>query len=122
MADYFLVLDAAAFEGRVRPALAESWRRRSFDPCRGLCADLLPAARAYARRYHTGTEPSLVERVVGGLPFDRAFWRALAGEVLLFSAADIPEFQTCPDTLCCLLAPSHCNIDVQERMRLAPIQ
>jgi hypothetical protein len=45
-----------------------------------------------------------VGQVARGLPYDRHFWRALVGEVLLFAADDIPEFQTCADTLCCLLA------------------
>ena len=65
MADYFLMLDAAAFEGRVRPALAASRRLHSFDPCRALCAELAPAARAYAERYHVGGDESLVDRVAG---------------------------------------------------------
>jgi hypothetical protein len=104
MADYFLLLDGKTFEGEVRPSLAASWRERTFGPCRNLCASLAPAALAYAERYHTGGE-SLVARVAGGLPFDRAFWRLLVGEVLLVAAVDIPEFQTAPDTLARLLAP-----------------
>ena len=56
MSDYFLLLDAALFEEHIRPALAASWRMRSFQPCRSLCASLLPAARTYAERYHTGPE------------------------------------------------------------------
>jgi hypothetical protein len=105
MADYFLVLDAATFEGRTRPALAAAWRAQNFGPCRDLCAALVPAAHSYAERYHTGDGEPLLGRVFGGLPFDRRTWRSLVGEVLLFSALEIPEFQTSPDTLCCLLAP-----------------
>jgi hypothetical protein len=104
MADYFLLLDERTFEGEVRPALAASWRQRNFEPCRALCASLAPAARAYAERYHTGGE-SVIVRAAGGLPFDRAFWRLLVGEVLLVAAVDIPEFQTTPETLARLLAP-----------------
>jgi hypothetical protein len=122
MADYFLALDADAFEGRARPALAESSRRRSFEPCRDLCAALLPAARAYAERYHTGADEPLLTRAARGLPFDRALWRALVGEVLLYSALEIPEFQVNADALCCLLAPQHYRDGVSERARLAPIQ
>jgi hypothetical protein len=122
MADYFLVLDGAAFEGQVRPALAESWRRRSFEPCRALCAGLVSAARSYAERYHTGDAEPLVARVAAGLPFDRAYWRALVGEVLLFEAVEIPEFQTCAETLCCLLAPEQVQAGFVLRERLAPIQ
>ena len=104
MADYFMLLDAAAFEGRTRPALAASWRLRSFDPCRALCVELAPAVRAYAERYHVGGEESLPARVAAGLPFDRDYWRGLVAEVLLYTAVDIPEFQTCEDALCLLLA------------------
>jgi hypothetical protein len=121
MADYFLLLDADAFELRFRPALAAAWRLRSFEPCRALAAELTPAARSYAERYHVGGEP-LLARVAAGLPFDRAFWRGLVGEVLLFSAAEIPEFQVCEEVLCCLLAPDHYRGAVAERGRLAPIQ
>jgi hypothetical protein len=104
MADYFLLLDGRTFEDEVRPALAASWRQRSFEPCRALCASLAPAARTYVERYHIGGE-SLVVGVAGGLPFDRSFWRLLVGEVLLVAAVDIPEFQAAPDTLARLLAP-----------------
>jgi len=105
MADYFLMLDAAAFEGRTRPALAASWRLRSFDPCRAPCAELVPAARAYAERYHVGGDEPMLARVAAGLPFDRDYWRALVAEVLLCTAVEIPEFQTCEDALGLLLAP-----------------
>ena len=122
MAEYFLVHDAAAFEGEVRPALAAAWRRRSFEPCRPLCARLAPAARSYAERYHTGPEEFVLERVAGDLPFDRTIWRTVAGEVLLFAALDIPEFPSNADTLCCLLAPEHYRNGVTGREQLAPIQ
>ncbi len=121
MADYFLMLDAASFEGRVRRTLAASRRLRSFDPCRALCADLAPAARAYAERYHVGGDDPLVCRIAAGLPFDRDVWRALVGEVLLFTAVEIPEFQTCEETLCRLLAPGRCDAEMTERELLPPI-
>ncbi len=105
MADYFLLLDGAAFEETVRPALAESRRQRSFEPCRALCAALLPAAREYAVKYHVRHVEPLPAAVAAGLPFDRSTWRALVSEVLLYSAVEIPELQTCPQTLCCLLSP-----------------
>ena len=121
MADYFLMLDAAAFEGRVRPALAASRRLRGFDPCRALCAELAPAAHAYAERYHVGGDEPLVVRVAGGLSFDRDAWRALVGEVLLFTAVEIPEFQTCEETLGALLAPEQEGKEITERESLPPI-
>jgi hypothetical protein len=102
MADYFLPLDADLF-GRLRRALAESRARRHFEPVRPLCVELLPAARAYAARYHVADEP-LPVAVLAGLAFDRAVWRSLVGELLLYAAAEIPEFQTAEQTLTHLLA------------------
>jgi hypothetical protein len=122
MADYFLMLDAVAFEGRARPALAASWRQRSFAPCRSFCAELLPAAGAYAEQYHVGADEPLLARVVDGLPFDRDRWRAVVGEVLLFTAVEIPELQTCEETLCRLLAREHYRDAADQRERLAPVQ
>jgi hypothetical protein len=120
--DYFLVQDAAPFKQTVCPALAEAWRRRSFEPCRELCRQLIPAAREYARRHHTGDLDDLLARVLEGLPFDRAGWRLLVGEVLLFTAREIPEFQDVSESLCCLLAPEAYRAGIVDRVRLAPIQ
>jgi hypothetical protein len=105
MSDYFLVLDAALLEEQIRPALAASWRQRSFAPCLDLCRALLPAARDYWERYHVGPDEPLLSRVVAGLEFDRPFWRALVGEVLVFAATEIPELQTCQETLVQLVGP-----------------
>jgi hypothetical protein len=122
MADYFLCLDAKTFLERIRPALADSWRQRSFEPCRRLCDELLPAARDYIQRYHTGDDQPLVARIAEGFPFDRACWRLLVGEVLLFAAVEIPEFPSNADTLCCLLAGDHYRRAVSERAEFAVIQ
>jgi hypothetical protein len=105
---YFLLHDPAQFHQVIRPPLGEAWRRRSFEPSRPLCAALDPAAVAFAERYHTGPEESLLSRVArGGVPFDRDVWRLLVGEVLLYGAASVPELLTAPDTLCYLLAGGH---------------
>jgi hypothetical protein len=122
MAEYYFLLDAMAFETTMRPALAASWKARSFEPCRGLCDLLLPAARAYAERYHTGGDEPLLARAPRGLVFDRHTWRALVSETLLFGAAEIPEFQVCAETLCCLLAPDQYRAGTHERALFAPIQ
>jgi hypothetical protein len=122
MADYFLMLDAAAFESRARPALGAAWRTRCFEPCRMLCAELMPAALAYAERYHVGGEEPLLARVAAGLTFDRHVWRGVVAEVLLVAAVEIPEFQTCEETLCLLLAPDRLGADATLREGLAPIQ
>jgi hypothetical protein len=107
MSDYILVHDATTFEERLRPALARSWQTRSFEPCRPLCAEMQAAAQTYKDRYHLGDTTSFVAQVAAGLPFARDWWRMLVGELLLFTALEIPEIQTAADTLCCLLAPGH---------------
>jgi hypothetical protein len=122
VAGYFLLFDGNLFAERLRPALAAGWRQRSFSPCRELCQSLLPHVAEFDRRYHVGEGASLIKEVARGLTFDRAFWRTLVGELLFYAADEIPEFQTCPDTLCCLLAPEHYRQDVRERERLAPVQ
>jgi hypothetical protein len=122
LADYFLCWDAHLFEEQVRPALARAALARSFAPCRALCEQLLSAARRYAESCHLGPTPSLVEEVAAGLPFDRGLWRQLVGEILLFAAAEVPQFPLNADTLCCILAPEHYRDRVDERNRFAPIQ
>lgn len=123
MADYFFVLDAADFENRTRLALASAWQLRSFDDIRPFCAGLLPAARAYAERYHTGDIDPLLARVAAGnVPFDRALWRSLVAEVLLFSAVEIPEFQVNAATLTYLLTPNSAQLDIHDRTRFSPIR
>src|SRR5271167_3067506 len=97
---YFLLLDHAAFHQRLRPALAASWRQRSFEPCRPICAELLPAALAFAERYHTGRDGLLLAQVADGLP----------------------EMQTAPDSLGALLAPDRVDQEACPRDRFAPIQ
>jgi hypothetical protein len=64
---------------------------------------LRPAAEAFVRRYHTAN--LLLMNFDPGVPFDRDLWRLLVSEVLLVGATAIPEFQTCEETLGCLLAP-----------------
>jgi hypothetical protein len=132
--DYFLVLPTDLFEQQIRPALARSRQQRSFAPCRDLCRVLLPAARAYRERYHAGSAEPLLEQAAQALPFDRDLWKHLAGEVLLFAAVEIPEFQLPADAWCCLLAPDQyrahqAGLDPADsqaflgrRERFAPIQ
>lgn len=119
MPHYFLLLDANVFHD-VAAALTVSWRRRSFAPCAALCERLVPAARAFAERFHTGPDEPLLA-VAHGLAFDRGLWRSLAGEMLWYSATDIPTVRTAPDTLCCILAPGHHGDEVP-RAEFVPIQ
>ncbi|MFL5242108.1 MAG: hypothetical protein ACJ8FY_08365 [Gemmataceae bacterium] len=101
---YYMLIDAERFHQRLAPALGASWRRRSFDPCRTLCTDLLPAVKAFAERYHMTFEDSLLHQFQASLPFDRATWRALVSEILLYSAAEVPELPNIFATLKCVLA------------------
>jgi hypothetical protein len=119
---YHLLLDAPAFHGRIRPALSAAWLRRSFEPCRPLCEALLPAARAFAERNRLGPDQPLLAEVARGLPFDRNYWRHLVGEILWYSAAEIPEFESAAESLCCLLAPERHLEKTRIREHFAPIE
>ena len=101
MADYFLMLDAAAFEGRIRPALAASRRSHGFDPCRSLCAELVPAARAYAEHYHVGGDEPMPARVAAGLPFDRDYWRAWSRKCCCVPPSKSPNFRPAKTPFVC---------------------
>jgi hypothetical protein len=119
---YFLVHDAEQFHHSIRPALAAGWQQRSFAPCRPLCGSLVAAARDFAERFHVAPEEALLFQVAQGLPFDRNYWRLLVGEVMLYGAADVPEFPTAPDSLCCLLAAEHYREQRTTREQFAAIQ
>jgi hypothetical protein len=103
---YFLLHDASTFHRRIAPALAASWRQRTFGPVADLAAELAPVLDAFADSYHlTADEQPLLRRVTAAQSFDRRLWRHLAGEVLLYGAADAPVLQTAPETLVTLLVP-----------------
>ena len=121
MAIYFLLLDAHRFHQDIVPALAACRRQRSFRPCQELCAALTPEADAFRERYYAGSEEPLLCQVGRGLPFDRDLWRLLVGEVLLYTAAEIPEIQTAPDTLRHLLAADHPRDAFISREHFSPI-
>jgi hypothetical protein len=113
---YFYLLRAAFFRECLRPALVAAWRRRSFVPCRELCAQVVATSVQHV------PPDAILRQVSGGLPFAREFWHALVGEVILFGAQDMPLVQASPQTLCCLLAPEqYCAADVP-RAAFAPIQ
>ncbi len=114
MADYFLVHDRTIFEQRLRPALAAAWQQRSFGPCLDVCRDWSPAARDYAERYHVQPDGILLLLVEKGLRFDRALWRTLAGELMLFAACEVPEIPRHVDSLLHLLAPSSPDDDPRQ--------
>jgi hypothetical protein len=122
MSIYFLVHDAETFHQTLSPALAESWQRRAFEPCRPLAGLLRDAVEEFGRRYHTLVEESILFRLGQGLPFDRGTWRLLVGEVLLYGAREIPEIQTAPETLTCLLAAPRFSEGNPSRDQFASIQ
>jgi hypothetical protein len=122
MSLYFILIDELTFTERLVPPLAAALRQRSFGPCRALCESLLPNVEACRENFVAGPEKPLLVQVTRGLRFDRAIWRALVGEVLLFAAAEVPELETAPETLCCLLAPGHYREKETDRDRYAPIQ
>jgi hypothetical protein len=104
MSLYFLLLDAEVFHKHLRPMLIASWRQRSFAPCRTYCGQLQAQAYDFSARYHLGTaEPLLAAVARSDLPFDRLLWQHLAGELLWYGAADIPEISTSPEALVCLV-------------------
>src|SRR5262249_50982793 len=122
MSLYFFLHDADFFLGQVCPALAECWRQRRFTPCGPLAAALRPAVAAFTERFHTGAGESVLALVESRLPFDRDTWRLLVGEILLYGAREIPEIQTAPETLTCLLAPNSSPPGEGVRSRFPPIQ
>jgi hypothetical protein len=82
--------------------------------------------RAEVRAFHDGIgrgdEDTLLEKASAGLTFDRRLWRELVGEVLWFAAAELPDFQTEPATLCCILAPDRYRAGDAPRESWAPIE
>jgi hypothetical protein len=119
---YFLLLDARSFHERLVPPLAAAWRQRSFQPCRPLADWLQPACAALRDGFFgAGNEP-LLAALARGLPFDRNTWRMLAGEALLVAATEMPEIQTAPAVLRCLLAPETLENSQRLRVGFTPIE
>jgi hypothetical protein len=122
MPHYFLVHDATRFHSVICPALAASWRQQNFEPCGPLRAALAADLKRFVERYHIGEEVPVLSRIDPGWPFDRYVWRALVGEALLYGAAEVPEFQTTADTLCCVLAPQNYRAGPAPRERFTAIE
>jgi hypothetical protein len=88
---YFLLIDSQVYHLTLTPILGACLRKRSFQPCLELCADMLPAVGAFSNSFSQGQAESLIHQVSQGLPFDRSSWKALVGEMLLFAASEMPE-------------------------------
>ena len=116
---YFFPIDATRFHAEIAPTLAAAWSARSFAPARDLCRDLAPAARDSIQHSMTGlTEPLVVQIAENKLLFRKDLWRLLVGEVLLFSAEDLPELETPLTTFAALLHQETAD----DRSRFPPIQ
>jgi hypothetical protein len=101
----FLVHDQRFFVGRLSPALAASSCRRSFLPIVNLVSEIHETLRESAARDRlTRSEEPLLFRC-HSLRFDRRLWRHLAGELLLYAAAETPAFPTAPEVLAQLMDP-----------------
>jgi len=114
MLHYFYLLNDIWFAERMQPALAESWRRRSFAPCELLCQEVADAAPL--------PDDSVVRLVLTGLLYDRALWHALIGEWLTYGAAAMPRLAVAPAALCCLLAPERLGADLADTAARSPIE
>jgi hypothetical protein len=102
---YLLLHDSDSFHSRITPALAAGWRSRSFGPLGALAGELRSQVRIFAEQFHlTAGEQPLLLRLSADQPFNRRLWRHLAGEVLLYAAADAPPIQTAAETLAALVA------------------
>jgi hypothetical protein len=122
MSLFLLALDGQRYHHFER-LLASSWRQRSLEGMRECCRDLLPDLAAFQDRYRIADEASFVSRIATtNVPFDRATWRALVGEILLYTAVEVPEFQTAPDTLLRIVAPEWSGDEAASRERFVPIQ
>ena len=121
MPHYFYVIPAGRFEAEIQPALAAAWRNRTFEPCRELCDRLAAAAEGFALVHRIDPDAMFIAQVAAGTPFSKAAWRSLAGDLLMVSASLIPEIQTVPETLCCLLAPDRLR-GPRIRRDFAPIE
>jgi hypothetical protein len=95
----FLVHDASFFHQRLSLALGASYRKRSFEPLTDLVRELQPLIENFGQQFQlTSAERPLVFDCAGK-PFDRRLWRHFAGELLLYAAAETPDFPIAPELL-----------------------
>jgi hypothetical protein len=122
MDDYIFVHQRTVFERHLRPALAEAWALRSFTPCLRLKEIVTPLATEYARRYYLAPDSLLSLRLGEGLAFDRSIWRALAGELLVVTAQEIPEFSGSLEPIAAILSPGSSGSRHLDRATSPPIR
>jgi hypothetical protein len=91
---FFMAIEKEWFQNRLTPSLRACWLGRSFGPAVEICRELAEISRSFIQRGGEPPVPPLTLLVPDGLTFDRDRWRALTGELLLFSAAELPEIET----------------------------
>ena len=74
-----------------------------------------PTLAAFSDQFHlTADEQPLLAQLCADRPFDRRLWRHVAGELLLYGAAEAPAVQTAGKSLTALVSP-----DQREAIRQA---
>ena len=91
---YFMAISKDWLQNRLSPSLRACWMQRSFGPAVEICREMAEISRSFVQRGGASETPPLTLLVPAGLRFDRDRWRALAGELLLFGAAGLPELET----------------------------
>jgi hypothetical protein len=105
MADYLLVHDGAVFE-RLRPILADAYARRTFLGWESHLGAWQGSALRYAQTYHIDPGEIFLLGFEPRTRFSPASWRALVGELLVVTAAEMPELPGHLESLSRLLPPS----------------
>lgn len=95
----FLLHDSHFYFHRLGPALAASSCRRTFGPIHDLVRELHAVLESSAIRDRLTADESPLLFHCHTLPFNRRLWRHLAGELLLYAAAETPSFPTAPELL-----------------------
>jgi hypothetical protein len=91
---YFMAIPEAWFHVKLSGSLRTCWRQRSFTPAVEICRELAESARSFVQRGGEADTPPLTLLVPRRLAFDLERWRTLAGELMLFGAAALPELET----------------------------
>lgn len=107
MLHYFYVLNESWLRDVFVPALAASWRARSFGPCQAICGHLLAKGDV--------PDGALLRNVAAGLSFDQARWHALVDECLIFGADAMPQVPCLVRETLCLLAPDRLDATLTDR-------
>src|SRR5262245_55811427 len=91
---YFMAIRAEWFHGKLSGSLRACWQQRSFTPAFEICRESAESAQSFVQRGGEVDIPPLTLLVPRGLAFDPDRWRVLAGELMLFGAAELPELET----------------------------